>query len=103
MPRPEAGDRLRRLLAILPWLAREGGAELSQVARRTSMSVEDVVKLLEMAACCGLPPYTPDSLIELIVHDDRVEANLESLLSRPMRFNASEGFTVAAAARAILA
>ncbi len=103
MPRPEAGQRLRRLLAILPWLAREGGASIDTVAERTMMEPEEVVALLELAACCGLPPYTPDQLIELIVDEDRVEANVGPLLSRPARFSAAEGFSLAASARAILA
>jgi proteasome accessory factor C len=103
MPRPEVAGRLRTLLALLPWLARRGGASLDEVAERVKLSRGKVVELLEMAACCGFPPYTPDRLIELIVYDDRVEANLDPLLARPVRLNASEGFTVAASARALLA
>jgi proteasome accessory factor C len=103
MARPEAGDRLRRLLAILPWLAERGRVPIREVADRFGMSPEEVVAELELAACCGLPPYTPDQLIELIVTDEEVEANLGGRLSRPLRFTAAEGFTVAASARAILA
>lgn len=99
----DAGQRLRRLLAVLPWLAAQGGASLAEVSGRTGMEEPEVVALLELAACCGLPPYTPDRLIELIVHEDRVEADLGPLLARPLRFSPAEGFTLAAAARAILA
>jgi len=99
----EAGDRLRRLLAILPWLAREGGASIAEVAERFGMREPEVVAELELAACCGLPPYSPDQLIELIVSDDWVTANPGRHLSRPQRFTPAEGFTLAASARAILA
>jgi proteasome accessory factor C len=99
----DAGDRLRRLLAILPWLADRGGAPISEVASRFEMTESEVVALLELAACCGLPPYTPDQLIELIVSDEWVSANLGVHLARPRRLSAAEGFTVAASARAILA
>ncbi len=88
---------------MLPWLAREKRASLSEVAARTGMDPEELVAMLELAACCGLPPYTPDRLIELIIYDDQVEANLGPHLARPLRFSASEGFTLAASARAILA
>lgn len=98
-----AGDRLRRLLAILPWLADRGGAPISDIASRFEMPESEVVALLELAACCGLPPYTPDQLIELIVSDEWVSANLGNHLARPRRLSAAEGFTVAASARAILA
>jgi len=101
--RPEAGDRLRRLLAMLPWLAERGRVPIKEVADRFDMRPNEVVAELELAACCGLPPYTPDQLIELVVTDDYVEANLGGRLSRPLRFSPAEGFTVAASARAILA
>jgi proteasome accessory factor C len=101
--RADAGDRLRRLLAILPWLADRGGAPISEIAERFEMSEGEVVSLLELAACCGLPPYTPDQLIELIVSDEWVSANLGPHLARPRRLSAAEGFTLAASARAILA
>jgi proteasome accessory factor C len=101
--RPDAGDRLRRLLAILPWLAERGGAPISELAAKFEMPESEVVALLELAACCGLPPYTPDQLIELIVSDEWVSANLGAHLTRPRRLSAAEGFTVAASARAILA
>ncbi len=100
--RTDAGDRLRRLLAILPWLAERGGAPISEVAAQFEMPESEVVALLELAACCGLPPYTPDQLIELIVSDEWVSANLGAHLTRPRRLSAAEGFTVAASARAIL-
>jgi proteasome accessory factor C len=103
MAQLDAGARLRRLLAVLPWLASRGSAPLSEVAARARMGEDEAVALLELAACCGLPPYTPDQLIELIVFEDRVEANVGPYLSRPLRFSASEGFTLAASARAILA
>jgi proteasome accessory factor C len=94
---------LRRLLAILPWLADRGGVPISEVASQFEMPESEVVALLELAACCGLPPYTPDQLIELIVSDEWVSANLGDHLARPRRLSAAEGFTVAASARAILA
>ncbi len=99
----DAAERLRCLLAILPWLASRGGAPIAEVAVRFGLPPDEVIALLELAACCGLPPYSPDQLIELIVSDDWVTANLGAHLSRPRRLSAAEGFTLAASARAILA
>ncbi len=103
MPRVEVGERLRRLLAMLPWLAARGGASTAELAQRFGISEPEVVSMLELAACCGLPPYTPDQLMELIVSDGWVEARLGPHLSRPRRLTPAEGFTLAASARAILA
>lgn len=101
--RAEAAGRLRCLLALLPWLASRGGAPIAEVAERFGLPEAEVIALLELAACCGLPPYSPDQLIELIVSDDWVTANLGPHLSKPQRLGAAEGFTLAASARAILA
>jgi proteasome accessory factor C len=50
-----------------------------------------------------VPPYTPDQLMEIIVDDEEVIADLGADLARPRRLTASEGFALAASARAIAA
>ena len=99
----DAGDRLRRLLAVLAYLARVGEARIADLARRFGVDEEVLVGELELAACCGLPPYTPDQLLELVVDDERVVAYGLDALRRPQRLTPEEGFAVAAAARALLA
>ena len=99
---PVAGARLRRLLAVLVHLARVQEAEIGDLARRFEMSEEELVHDLELAACCGVPPYTPDQLIELIVEGDRVSAFGLGHLARPRRLSPEEGFALAAAAKALL-
>ncbi len=100
--RLDAGQRLRRLLAVLTWLARAQRAPVAELAERFAMTPEELVADLELAACCGLPPYTPDQLMEIVVDEEEVEANLGPELARPRRLTAAEGFALAAAARAIL-
>jgi predicted DNA-binding transcriptional regulator YafY len=97
-----AGERLRRLLAILVHLARVGEADLAEVAERFSIGEEELVHELELAACCGVPPYTPDALIELFVDGDKVVAQRLREFGRPQRLTPDEGFVLAAAARALL-
>jgi proteasome accessory factor C len=100
---PEAARRLRRLLAILTHLAGVGECTIEELANRFDMDPDEVVSELELAACCGLPPYTPDQLIELFVDGDQVVAQRVGDLGRPRRLTPSEGFAVAAAARGLLA
>ena len=100
---PDAGTRLRRLLAILAHLAQVGQASVEELARRFGMSERALVAELELAACCGRPPYTPDELLELVVDDERVVAHGLDALRRPPKLTAEEGFAVAAAARGLLA
>lgn len=97
-----AGERLRRLLAVLAYLARVGEAPIAELARRFEVSESTLVAELELAACCGLPPYTPDQLLELVVDDDTVRAYGLEALGRPRRLTPEEGVAVAAAARALL-
>jgi proteasome accessory factor C len=102
-PQRDAGSRLERLLAVLSWLAQHGQVSLPELAEHFGMTAEQLAGDLELAACCGLPPYTPDRLMEIIVGEGHVEAMLGSELGRPRRLSAQEGFALAAAARASLA
>jgi proteasome accessory factor BC len=102
-PQATAGHRLNRLLAILVYLARVGEARLPELAARFSVSESELLHDLELAACCGVPPYTPDQLIDLLVDDDRVVAEGLRELAHPRRLTPEEGFALAAAARALLA
>jgi proteasome accessory factor C len=99
----ETGARLRRLLAILAWLAQVGEAPIDETARRFDLTPEDLVTELEMAACCGVPPYTPDQLMEIVVTEDTVSVRVGTSLARPRRLSPSEGFALATSARALLA
>jgi len=102
-PQLTAGERLNRLLAILVYLAKVGEARLSDLAARFSVSETELVRDLELAACCGVPPYTPDQLIDLLIDEDRVVAEGLRELAHPRRLTPEEGFALAAAARALLA
>lgn len=99
----DAGTRLRRLLAVLAVLARDGHLPVADLAERFGMAPDELVADLELAACCGLPPYTPDQLMEIVVDEQQVVARLEPALARPRRLTPAEGLALAAAARAILA
>jgi proteasome accessory factor C len=102
-PGSAGGDRLIRLLAILAYLAEVGEATFSDLSDRFSIDERSIVSELELAACCGLPPYTPAELLELVVEDDRVIAFGLGALRRPPRLTPDEGFALAASARAMLA
>jgi proteasome accessory factor C len=99
----DTAGRLRRLLAILTWLAQVGEAPIDEVAARFDLSADALVGELEMAACCGVPPYTPDQLMEIVVTDDTVSTRVGTALARPRRLSPPEGFALAASARALLA
>ena len=103
LPGRETSQRLRRLLAVVGWLAQVGEAPIADVARRFSMDEDELIRELELAACCGVPPYTPDTLMEIEVSETSVRAFLPPEFARPRRLTPAEGFAVAASARLIMA
>ncbi len=98
---PPTQRRLRRLLGMLEWLAGAGTVPTSEVAARFEMTEADVVAELELAACCGRPPFSPDQLMDIVVDAEEVTARLPEM-SRPRQLTPSEGVALAAAARTIL-
>ena len=101
-PGAETSRRLRRLLAVVGWLAQVGEAPVADIAQRFGMSEKELVAELELAACCGTPPYTPDTLMEIEVSEHSVRAFLPPEYARPRRLTPAEGFAVAASARLLL-
>jgi predicted DNA-binding transcriptional regulator YafY len=102
--RPVAG-RLEELLAILSYLARRPGepVALSELEAAFGRDRQELVQLLEFAACCGVPPYDPAALLEIVVEADSVTARLDPSLSRPRRLAASEAVALLACVRAVQA
>ena len=76
---------------------------MADIAQRFGMSEKELVAELELAACCGTPPYTPDTLMEIEVSEHSVRAFLPAEYARPRRLTPAEGFAVAASARLLLA
>ena len=53
-----AGDRVAKLLVIIPWLVKRKRVKLVDVAREFDMSVDDLVEDIMLASLCGVPPYS---------------------------------------------
>ena len=104
-PRP-AEERLSRLLVVLPWLmeqpaAATDGVAVAEVAARFALTERELVKDLELAALCGLPPFV-DEMIDVFVDEGRVFAGVPRLFTRPLRLNSVEAFELLAAGRAAM-
>jgi proteasome accessory factor C len=102
-PRPLVGPRLRRVLALVPWILAHPGVTLAELAERFEVSERELERDLELLPMCGLPPYTADRLIDVSVIDGTVEIRLAEYFERPLRLSPAEGFALLAAGRALLA
>lgn len=96
-PRSTA-DRLRRLLIMLPWIMDRGEAPIAEMAATFGLSEAELVKDLELVACCGLPPFL-DELVDVFMDDGLVFVGVPRFFTRPLRLTAPEGFALLAAAR----
>ncbi|MCY7299510.1 MAG: WYL domain-containing protein [Ilumatobacteraceae bacterium] len=96
-PRPTS-DRLRRLLVMLPWLMEHGEVTVDEMCDRFELTEAELVKDLELAAMCGLPPFV-DEMVDVFIDEGRVYAGVPRLFTRPLRLTAPEGFALLAAAR----
>jgi proteasome accessory factor C len=102
-PRPDAAARLRRLLTVIPWIVDHQGARLEELASRFGITVSELERDLELVPFCGLPPYSPDRLIDCSIVDGRVFLRFAEYFARPLRLTPAEGFALLATGRALLA
>ena len=102
-PVAPADQRLRRLLAMVPWVASQDGPRIEDVCSRFGCTEAELVDDLGLLFVCGVHPFTPDTLIDATVEDGRVWIRFADWFSRPLRLTAAEGLTLVAAGAALLA
>ena len=92
------GDRLallRKALLILSVAQGEHGIRLSELARRTGVSAEEIVsELPRLVNLIGVPPYSPMDLVDLEIKGDRVTLRFARQFRRPVLLTLSEAFAL---------
>jgi len=104
MSKLNARDRLARLLSVIPWVAEQpDGAAIDDIVERFAYPRKQLLAdLQEVVFFVGVHPFTPDSLIEVEVSDDRVSIRYAEWFSRPLRLSPEEGARLLTAARSVL-
>lgn len=87
-----SGQRLARLLALVPWLARNDGVSIRDAAEHFGISPEDLERDLWLVVCCGLPGHGPDQLIDIQFwgDDGHIHVIDPQSLERPLRLSGDE-------------
>jgi proteasome accessory factor C len=98
--RTTASDRFLRLLTVVPWIAAHDGPRLDEVCERFGMTRKQLLDDLQVIPLVGLPPYTPDTLIEVTIEGDRVWLRFADVFARPLRLTPEQGLALVAAGSA---
>lgn len=83
---------------MLPWLMERGEVPVAEMCDRFELTEPELVKDLELAAMCGLPPFV-DEMVDVYIDEGVVYAGVPRLFTRPLRLTAPEGFALLAASR----
>jgi len=98
--RTTASDRLLRLLTVVPWIAAHDGPRLDEVCERFGLTRRQLLDDLQIIPLVGLPPYTPDTLIDVTIEGDRVWLRFADVFARPLRLTPEQGLALVAAGSA---
>jgi proteasome accessory factor C len=99
--RRSAAERLRLLLAVVPWIVAHDGPALTEVCRRFSMTEDELLAELDLVFLCGVHPFTPDSLMDVVIEEGRVWIRYAEYFERPLRLSPEEGLALVAAGSAL--
>lgn len=98
MVKATASARARRLLAVLHLFEPGTSIPLETIAEALGASSTEIAEDLELLACCGVAPYTPDELLPIFIEGGSVVVwgDLPAL-DRAVRLSAAEAHALATA------
>jgi proteasome accessory factor C len=97
--RPQSGDRLGRLLNLVPYLLARPGVLVAHAADDLGVSERQLREDLELLWVCGLPGYGPGDLIDMALDGDRVTISHDAGIDRPLRLTPDEALALVVALR----
>lgn len=95
------GERLPRLLALVPYLIARPGIRIEDAAADFGVTGKQLRKDLELLWMCGLPGYGPGDLIDLSFEGDTVTVTYDAGMRRPLRLTGGEATALLVALRAL--
>jgi proteasome accessory factor C len=96
----DTGDKVSRLLALVPYVLAQGVASISETATAFGIDEDQLRKELEMLWMCGRSSG-PEDLIDLLFEGDTVSVTYDGGLRRPLKLTATEAMTLAVALRTL--
>lgn len=88
----DVSQRLRRLLYLVPYVARQPeGVDVGDLAELLGITRDQMVQDLDLLAQVGPPDGDPGEYLLVSVEDGRVFVDLAQRLTRPLRLTPAEG------------
>jgi len=102
MAKRPAQNRIKQLLSIIPWILANPGRTVTEIANRFGLTKDQLFDDLSVIHMIGLPPYTPDSLVDVNIDEQaRVTIRLADYFSRPLRLTPGQGLALLVSSEAI--
>ena len=98
-----SSDRLQRLLAMVPWIAGHDGPTVDEVCSRFGITPAQLASDLEVIWLVGLPPYTPDALVDVVQEGDRVWIHYAEVFASAHRLTPDQAVALLTAGATVLA
>jgi proteasome accessory factor C len=98
-----SAQRLQRLLAMVPWIAANDGPTVDEVCTRFGITPAQLAADLEVVWLVGLPPYTPDALVDVVQEGDRVWIHYAEVFAAPHRLTPDQAVALLTAGASVLA
>ncbi|MFP3461578.1 WYL domain-containing protein [Arthrobacter globiformis] len=83
-------DQLKRMLQLVPFLVRNQGLPIEEVADRFGVTRQELEDDLLILICSGLPQGYPDELLDIQWEEGHVFISQSMELNRPVRFTVDE-------------
>jgi predicted DNA-binding transcriptional regulator YafY len=98
-----AATRMQRLLALVPWVVAQDGPTTAETCARFGLTEEELAADLEVVWLVGLPPYTPDALIDVVQEGDRLWIHYADVFAAPQRLTPDQAVALLTAGASVLA
>lgn len=86
---------------MVPWIIDNPGSTIADIAERFGQSEAQVLKTLETLSFVGVPPYSPDALIEVQIDEDRVSILFADYFSKPLQLSTGQALALLSSADAL--
>jgi predicted DNA-binding transcriptional regulator YafY len=98
-----SAERLQRLLAMVPWVAAHDGPTVDEICTRFGITPAQLAADLEVVWLVGLPPYTPDALVDVVQEGDRVWIHYAEVFAAAHRLTPDQAVALLTAGASVLA